>query len=104
MTKIKILAILFLLFFCSLSKAQNNDDVNQEFKLALNFYNTQNYNDALQLFDRIINDELNSRTTVAFLFKGKTLLKLNRQDEAISTLNSFLIFILIVIMLMKPEW
>ena len=90
MTKLKILTILFLLFFCSLSKAQNNDDVNQEFKLALNFYNTRNYNDALQLFDRIIKDELNSRTTVAFLFKGKTLLKLDRQDEAISTLNQFL--------------
>ena len=90
MTKIKIFTIFFLLFLCSLSKAQNNDDVNQEFKLALNFYSTQNYNDALQLFDRIIKDEQNPRTTVAFLFKGKTLLNLNRQDEAISTLNQFL--------------
>ena len=89
MNKVKILTILFLLFLCSVSKAQN-DDVNEEFKIALNFYNTQNYNDALQLFDRIINDDLNSRTTVAFLFKGKTLLKLNRQDEAITTLNKFL--------------
>jgi branched-chain amino acid transport system substrate-binding protein len=89
MAKSKILTILFLLFFCSLSKAQS-DDVNQEFRLALNFYNTRNYNDALQLFDRIISTELNSRTTVAFLFKGKTLLKLDRQDEAISTLNQFL--------------
>ncbi|MGA8265135.1 MAG: ABC transporter substrate-binding protein [Ignavibacteriaceae bacterium] len=89
MAKSKILTILFLLFFCSLSKAQS-DDANQEFRLALNFYNTRNYNDALQLFDRIISSELNSRTTVAFLFKGKTLLKLDRQDEAISTLNQFL--------------
>ena len=89
MSKLKFLIILSLLFFCSVSKAQN-DDVNQEFKLALNFYDTQNYYDALRLFNRIISDELNSRTTAAFLFKGKTLLKLNRQEDAISSLNQFL--------------
>lgn len=89
MSKLKFLIILSLLFFCSVSKAQN-DDVDQEFKLALNFYNTQNYYDALRLFNRIISDELNSRTTAAFLFKGKTLLKLNRQEDAISSLNQFL--------------
>ena len=90
MTKFRILTLLFLLLFCSFSYAQNEDDINQEFRLALNFYDTQNYNDALQLFNRIINYELNSKTTVSFLFKGKTLLKLNRQDEAVSTLNQFL--------------
>ncbi len=93
MVKLKIILVLLSLFFLSSIKAQteNGKDADQEFKIALNFYDTKNYNDALQLFDRLIkNRALNSRTTAAFLFKGKTLLQLKKYDEAISTLNQFL--------------
>ena len=63
---------MFLMFFCALVNAQNDDAV-REFQIGLNLYDTQNYNDALQIFNQILaNDELNSRTTVAYLFKGKT--------------------------------
>ncbi len=90
MSRIKLITIFFLFLFCSLLSAQN-DNVIQEFKIAINFYDTQNYLDALNLFDRILNSgDLNSRTTAAFLFKGKTLLKLNQQEKAITTLNQFL--------------
>ena len=88
-TKSKILTFFFLLFFCPFSIAQNNVE-EQQFRLALNFYDTHNYNDALQLFNRILDSEFNSRTTVSYLFKGKTLLKLNRPDEAINTLDRFI--------------
>ena len=73
--------------FCVIVNAQNDDAV-REFQVGLNLFDTQNYNDALQIFNQILeNGELNSRTTVSYLFKGKTLLKLNRLDEAIQTLN-----------------
>lgn len=93
MAKLKIAMVFLLLFFCSSIKAQNEEGKksDKEFKLALNFYDTKNYNDALQLFDRLIkNRGQNSKTTIAFLFKGKTLHQLKKYDEAIITLNQFL--------------
>jgi tetratricopeptide (TPR) repeat protein len=78
------------MFFCAIVNAQNDDAV-REFNIGLNLFDTQSYNDALQIFNQILeNGGLNSRTTVAYLFKGKTLLKLNRLDEAIQTLNQFI--------------
>ena len=90
MDKKRLLIILFFIFFCGIINAQNDDAV-REFQIGLNLYDTQNYNDALQIFNQILgNGELNSRTTVSYLFKGKTLLKLSRLDEAIQTLNQFI--------------
>jgi ABC-type branched-subunit amino acid transport system substrate-binding protein/predicted negative regulator of RcsB-dependent stress response len=90
MNKKRLLIIIYLMFFCVIVNAQNDDAV-REFQVGLNLFDTQNYNDALQIFNQILGDgELNSRTTVAYLFKGKTLLKLDRPDEAIQTLNQLI--------------
>ncbi len=93
MNRLKIIFALLLLFFCCSVKAQtgNEKEIDRQFKLALNFYETKNYKDALELFNRLIkNYPLNSKTTAAFLFKGKTLLQLKKYDEAVAALNQFL--------------
>ncbi len=87
-----LLLILFLLFLKPLC-AQNNDSnatAVTEFNLAMNLYDANQYQDAIKLFDRVINaPSITTRTTAALLFKSKSLVKLNKYDEALSTLNNF---------------
>jgi len=80
-------AIIFIILFTSSSFPQNTENVNTEFKLAVNLYDALQYNDALKIFNRIASTEkINSKTTVSYIFKAKTLLKLDRFEEAKQTL------------------
>ena len=92
MVKSKIL--LLLLFIISSAYCQGlNQKVDREFQSAMNFYNSRNYSQAISLFDQIIGEnDFNSKTTVSFLFKGKSLLATRQYSDAISTLNQFLNF------------
>ncbi len=92
---VKIISIVFIvLSFMFAVKAQeiNNDENSVTvFKLGLNFYETNQYNEAVEMFNKITNASiLTSRTTAAYLFKGKTLLKLKKYDDAVSELKSFI--------------
>ncbi len=74
--------------------AQQNEtekSVNTEFNLALNLYDSDQYNDAVSIFNKIINDyELNSKTTASILFKGKSLLRLKKYGEAEAALKQLI--------------
>ncbi|MBZ0200633.1 MAG: ABC transporter substrate-binding protein [Ignavibacteriaceae bacterium] len=89
MVKLKYFLIVSLLLLLSTATfSQNAENINTEFKLAVNLYDAFQYKDALKIFDRITSYESkNSKTTAAYLFKAKTMVKLERLPEAIETIN-----------------
>lgn len=92
MAKFKIFLV-FLLFIPAVLAQDTERKVNEDFQSALNFYNAHRYNDAIPLFDKIIGQTAeNSKTTVSFLMKGKSLLAVGNYQDAINTLNQFLNF------------
>jgi len=84
---IHLLTLTFLL------QAQNIKDnqTDSQFKQAITLFESSKFNDALKIFDNLSDDKnLNSKTTAAHLFKGKTQLELKRFGEAKNTLHSFI--------------
>ncbi len=85
---------LFLLFVIlimanSFSYSQQGN-IDNQFKRAINLYQSGDYNDALPVFQKIAEDlPFNSRTTIAYLFAGKSYLQMNELDSAKSTLKDF---------------
>ncbi len=89
--KKSLLVFLLLSLFSTVLFSQNAENINTEFKLGVNLYDALQYNDALKIFDRITSYESkNSKTTAAYLFKAKTLLKLERMSEAKETINQLI--------------
>lgn len=84
-------AVIFITLFSSTLFSQDVENINTEFKLAVNLYDALQYADALKIFNRISSTEkLNSKTTASYIFKAKTLLKLDRFDEAKQTVNKMI--------------
>ncbi len=96
MVRAKISFILIFLFlFVSLdSRAQDKKDTTNadtEFKLALDLYNSSQYDEALTIFNRIIEKYgYNPKTTISYIFAGKSYLDQKNYDSAEKTLNEFL--------------
>lgn len=94
--KYKISGLIILLFvFSTLSlfsqQTTTNTDVNKIFNDAVNLLSKNDYTNALDLFNKVIsNYSYNSKTTAAIVFKGKTLLSLNRLTESKNTIIDFL--------------
>ncbi len=92
--KISGLIVLLLLSasFSSYSQqTSSNNDVNKTFNDAVNSFSKNDYDHALDLFNKVISDySYNSQTTAAIVFKGKILLSLNRLPEAKNTIIDFL--------------
>ncbi|HKI77617.1 MAG TPA: ABC transporter substrate-binding protein [Ignavibacteriaceae bacterium] len=94
MYRIRFIILFLFIFLHWVSFAQVNNynrNIEREFQVALSFYNSENFNEALRLFDRIIDSpEYNNKITPSFLFKGKILLKQGKYSDAMNTLNQFL--------------
>ncbi len=94
--KYKISGLIVLLFlsasFSSYSQqTSSNNDVNKTFNDAVNSFSKNDYDHALDLFNKVISDySYNSQTTASIVFKGKILLSLNRLPEAKNTVIDFL--------------
>ena len=89
----KILLIIFVTFniavFAQIKSADESLEV--EFKLGLNLYNSYQYDEALNVFERITEHrDLNRKTTAALLMKGKCLLNLNEYDKSVQTLTALI--------------
>jgi branched-chain amino acid transport system substrate-binding protein len=91
--KIFISLTFIILILSSILTAQTSSDqkyIDSEFDLALRLYKANQYNDAYEIFNRIINEfKLNSKTTPSFVFKGKVLLAEKKYNEAVNTLQDF---------------
>ena len=93
MVKLLMIFITLITLFSSIITAQDFEEreINTKFKIALNLYDSGNYSESINLFDNILQDRgINHRTTISFIFKSKALDKLNRDNEALITLNQFL--------------
>ena len=75
--KYKISGLIVLLFlsasFSSYSQqTSSNNDVNKTFNDAVNSFSKNDYDHALDLFNKVISDySYNSQTTAAIVFKGR---------------------------------
>lgn len=90
---IKIWLIFFVLIkpepLAQITSSDENLEV--EFKLGLNLYSSYQYDEALNVFDRIAEHrEFNRKTTAALLMKAKCFLNLNEYDKSIKTLTTLI--------------
>ncbi|HSD64310.1 MAG TPA: penicillin-binding protein activator [Ignavibacteriaceae bacterium] len=81
------------LFFTGIQflSAQNDIDVDKQFKYAINLYQSGEYDHALSVFKKIsIELPYNQKTTAAYIFVGKTYLQMNDLSSATQYLQDFL--------------
>jgi branched-chain amino acid transport system substrate-binding protein len=84
--KLLLFIIVFSVSFISFPQKDNTD-----FEKGVKYYEERKYYEALALFESVIKKyPENSRTTAAFIFKGKTLLALNKTNEAKTEVIDFL--------------
>ena len=94
MVKYILIVSVFIISFYPAVNAQTEVDsgkVNAEFRLALDLYKSQQYNEAQQIFNKIIhNYNFNPKTTISYIFDAKSLRNLKLNETAIIVLNEFL--------------
>lgn len=74
-----------------ISQTDVNDKIDDLFDTALSQFESENYNQALENFNKVIlNYDYNSNTTISEFFKAKILLQLNRLDEVREITSGFL--------------
>jgi len=94
--KYKIYGIIILIFLSTsfsfyAQQTSSNTDINKTFEDAVSLFSKNDYTHALDLFNTVISDySYNSKTTAAIVFKGKSLLVLNRLTDAKNTVIDFL--------------
>jgi branched-chain amino acid transport system substrate-binding protein len=87
----KCLLVLFLLFFCiGFAQVSQETGPNEDFREAISEYDAGNYDLAYSLFKKITDSSFNPKTTIAYLFLGKTKVKLNQFHNADSILTQFI--------------
>ncbi len=93
MIKVQSILLLVLILipgFGNLSYSQQLS-IDNNFKLAVDLYQSGEYNDALPVFQKIALDmPYNPKTTIAYLFLGKTYLRMNDLQNAGKYLRDFL--------------
>ncbi len=85
-----LLIIINIYSLCNFSYTQQYN-IDKEFKTAVDLYQSGQYNDALPRFQKIgIQLPYNQKTTIAYLFVGKTYLQLNDLISSKKYLRDFL--------------
>jgi len=85
-----LLINIFLIPLKLYSQTSSDKQINSQFRIAVDFYSTGLPDQALSLFDKIINDyDYNSKTTVSEFFKAKIYLEQEKFDKAGEVLTSF---------------
>lgn len=92
MNKYKFITFLIVLVLSSISYSQVDQNlINSKFNTAVKLFKKGDYSTALKTFEWIINDnDLNSKTTVSYLFKAKSELRLNKFKSSNTTLSKLL--------------
>ncbi len=83
---------IILLFSCSILYSQNiTVDNNKDFEKALSLYNSKKYDDARNLFKKIVSrTENNSKVTASAFFASKILVDQKKYAEAEKSIDEFL--------------
>jgi outer membrane protein assembly factor BamD (BamD/ComL family) len=84
--------ILILIPFNSYFPQNDSElEISKQFDSALNQFNSQDYDKAIESFNKIITDyDYNSKTTVSEFFKAKILLQLKQLEEFKTVADGFL--------------
>ncbi len=94
MVKSILFILIFICSFYSEINAQSYVDSaksDAEFRLGLDLYNTGQYNEARQIFEKLCYKySFNPKTTISFIFDAKSLYKLKNDSEAAAVLNEFI--------------
>lgn len=85
--------IFYIIISVSFLYPQNiSVDNNRDFEKALSYYNSKNYNNALNLFQKIYTrTENNTKTTASAFFISKILVEQKKFSDAEKSINDFLI-------------
>lgn len=87
---ILLLAGLSISFF-NRAQTYSNGNIDSQFRLAVSMYDSGDYDQALVIFEKIINDnEYNSKTTAAEFFKAKIFFEEKKFENAKKVLLGFL--------------
>ncbi len=91
--KSKCIIFLIIFVFRSIGFTQTDQKlIDDKFNSGVKLFEIGNYSNALDVFEWIIEEnELNSKTTVSYLFKAKSELRLKRFKNANTTLNKLLL-------------
>ena len=94
MNKIKLILLVIPILYYSTTFSQNDQKIiDLRFNDAVKLFENENYSSALKTFNWIVeNNELNSKTTVAYLFKAKCEINLKNYSQANKTLTNLLQF------------
>lgn len=76
------ISFIFFLLISKIAFPQINQNTNSKFQKALKEYNSSDYESALALFDKILENPNDRYKTISLLFKGKSLLQLKKYDES----------------------
>jgi branched-chain amino acid transport system substrate-binding protein len=91
MDKKIIFTILLFLTLINLPANTQTDKFDNDFNKAVQLYNSKDFEQALNIFNKITNNiNFNSKTTISLLFKGKCLLHLDSLKEAETVLLKFI--------------
>ena len=89
--KLLIMLLTAALFLPAEPILGQQSNIDSQFKLAVDLYQSGEYNDALPIFEKIATQlPYNSKTTIAYLFTGKTYLGMNELGPAKKYLQEFL--------------
>ncbi len=87
---ILLFAVLSISFF-NRAQTYSEGTIDSQFRLAVSMFNTGDYEQALAIFDKIINEnEYNSKTTAAEFFKAKIFFEEENFESAKKVLTGFL--------------
>lgn len=87
----KILLVIIIVMLSSAAFSQSTDELNSEFELGVNYFDSARFDQALTVFSKIIDDyDYNPKTTGAIFFKAKILLQEERYNAVKDLLNLFL--------------
>lgn len=81
----KYLLLILLLNTSAIFPQSKDVNIDPEFNRGLGLLNSYQYEEALDAFSRIVDNEESNSVSAALLFKGKILFSLNRQEEGMKT-------------------
>ena len=86
-----VVLLLLILSVCLLTQKLNGQDIDSEFRTAVDLYSSGDFDQSLPIFSKIIDEyDSNSKTTASIIFKAKIFLNGQKYSDAKKVLTSFI--------------
>ncbi|MFA6598503.1 MAG: penicillin-binding protein activator [Ignavibacteriaceae bacterium] len=88
--KVILFAVLFFTARVAFSQSTpTQDEINSEFQIAVNLFDAHQAKESLKIFEWVLDQPQNSKTTASSLFSAKIFLEQKKYSSAEKTLNDF---------------